>query len=77
LQAKNNKYLKSVHVEFTEKKLQYLFSALGAWLANIDKKTINDAIKKTINRPKPKDKSQKSNAGGSTTVFSALGTNSL
>jgi hypothetical protein len=23
LQAKNNKYLKSVHVEFTEKKLQY------------------------------------------------------
>jgi hypothetical protein len=24
LQAKNNKYLKSVHVEFTEKKLQYL-----------------------------------------------------
>ncbi|CAC9531220.1 hypothetical protein [uncultured Gammaproteobacteria bacterium] len=25
LQAKNNKYLKSVHVEFTEKKLQYLF----------------------------------------------------
>jgi hypothetical protein len=28
LQAKNNKYLKSVHVEFTEKKLQYLFRIL-------------------------------------------------
>jgi hypothetical protein len=38
--------------------------AIDIWLANIDKKTINDAIKKTINRPKPKDKSQKSNAGG-------------
>ncbi|CAC9493707.1 hypothetical protein [uncultured Gammaproteobacteria bacterium] len=37
---------------------------IDIWLANIDKKTINDAIKKTINRPKPKDKSQKSNAGG-------------
>jgi hypothetical protein len=36
LQAKNNKYLKSVHVEFTEKKLQYLlFLDLGTrsyWL---------------------------------------------
>jgi hypothetical protein len=28
---------------------------IDIWLANIDKKTINDAIKKTINRPKPKD----------------------
>ncbi|CAB5507676.1 hypothetical protein AZO1586R_2522 [Bathymodiolus azoricus thioautotrophic gill symbiont] len=26
LPAKNNKYLKSVHVEFTEKKLQYPLS---------------------------------------------------
>jgi SOS response regulatory protein OraA/RecX len=31
---------------------------IDIWLANIDKKTINDAIKKTINRPKPKDKSR-------------------